>query len=421
MLIHEVPICDDFVRDSFLECGIPKGTRGSALDLHLRRGTRATLLSGDSQGRSATLHDGVMLMRSNSNDTPRRVRWGSVKRRQTWAFGVTGALVAAGGLVGMPGLARAEGPREPRVIRIDTEVKEPADFDAQAAERELERNLDAAGWESLPGAEPTEGGDWFFNDQDAKALSTFRNVLKPFGRWSEDPRYGEVWTPFPRVVGVGFIPYVSAGHWNYDDSYVWVSDYSWGWVPFHYGRWVLLPALGWSWVPGARYAGAWVSFRVGYAGYNYTGWAPLAPTYGWRHGAPFQVPAGPGAPFVFCPTGQLLGSVLAPYVVVGAQAQSIFPTTRPVPVPARPMVMPTLPTAGALAPAPVLVPTRPPTPQTLTPAPMGGTPWEPWMDPVAPVVLPPRGPVMAPYPVPRWGPGLPPPRRSPVMAKPTVN
>ena len=41
------------------------------------------------------------------------------------------------------------------------------------------------------------------------------------------------------VVGADFTPYVSAGHWTYDDDYVWVSDYDWGWLAFHFGRWFM--------------------------------------------------------------------------------------------------------------------------------------------------------------------------------------
>jgi hypothetical protein len=86
------------------------------------------------------------------------------------------------------------------------------------------------------------------------------------------------------VVGADFTPYMTAGHWVYDNDYTWVSDYDWGWAPFHYGRWVPLPGRGWNWIPGKEYAGAWVTWRNGDDGYGFVGWAPTAPSYYWRGG-----------------------------------------------------------------------------------------------------------------------------------------
>ena len=48
-----------------------------------------------------------------------------------------------------------------------------------------------------------------------------------------------------------------------------------GWAPFHYGRWLYYNSLGWSWIPGYRWAPAHVSWRYGG---DYVGWAPLIPT-----------------------------------------------------------------------------------------------------------------------------------------------
>ena len=85
----------------------------------------------------------------------------------------------------------------------------------------------------------------------------------------DDGKYGTVWVPSAAVVGEGFVPYASSGHWVYGDDYTWVSDYDWGWAPFHYGRWVNIDGRGWGWIPGRRYAPAWGTWRVGAPGFGF--------------------------------------------------------------------------------------------------------------------------------------------------------
>ena len=87
-----------------------------------------------------------------------------------------------------------------------------------------------------------------YSDTDPSALTEFKPTLENHGAWVDDAADGTVWVPAKEEVGADFQPYVSAGHWTYSDEtdYVWVSDYSWGWAPFHYGRWVYLPAQGWG-------------------------------------------------------------------------------------------------------------------------------------------------------------------------------
>ena len=105
-----------------------------------------------------------------------------------------------------------------------------------------------------------------YSDTDPSALTDFHSALDPYGSWVDDPEYGTIWQPSPDVVGEGFAPYETAGHWSYGDDYVWVSEYSWGWAPFHYGRWVYA-TNGWGWIPGRQYAGAWTTWRTGYGPY----------------------------------------------------------------------------------------------------------------------------------------------------------
>lgn len=110
--------------------------------------------------------------------------------------------------------------------------------------------------------------------------------LDNYGRWSNDPQYGDVWTP---TVPAGWAPYRN-GQWVWNDAYGWTwVDYDpWGWAPFHYGSWYFRVGYGWSWFPGARYGRHWfrpalVSFfgfgpaiGVGF-GFGHVGWVPLAP------------------------------------------------------------------------------------------------------------------------------------------------
>ena len=61
--------------------------------------------------------------------------------------------------------------------------------------------------------------------------------LDDYGRWSEEPTYGNVW--YPNNVAADWAPY-SNGYWNWVGPWGWTwVDYSpWGFAPFHYGRWI---------------------------------------------------------------------------------------------------------------------------------------------------------------------------------------
>lgn len=168
------------------------------------------------------------------------------------------------------------------------------------------------------------------DDADPSSLTEFHSTLDPYGTWREDPTYGTVWTPAPETVGTDFTPYVSGGHWLYeDDEYLWASDYSWGWAPFHYGRWVYAPYAGWEWIPGRAYAGAWVSWRYGVGSWGYVGWAPLPPTWGWRGGVAVGIGFVPFAPYAFVPTSHLFAPAVGAHLVAGADIRVVATNTRP--------------------------------------------------------------------------------------------
>jgi hypothetical protein len=180
------------------------------------------------------------------------------------------------------------------------------------------------------------GSTEVYEDTDPSSLTEFRTTLDPYGTWVEDGTYGTVWVPSTTVVGADFAPYVSAGHWVYEDEYVWVSDYDWGWAPFHSGRWVYM-SNHWGWIPGRRYAGAWVSWRTGYDGWGYVGWGPLAPSWYWRGGYAVGIGFAPVTPWVYCAHGDLFHPSVGGRLVGSAQVGGVAAHTRPW-VPAQPGV-----------------------------------------------------------------------------------
>ena len=174
-----------------------------------------------------------------------------------------------------------------------------------------------------------EPQDEEYADTDPSALTDFHSTLDPYGTWVDDSNYGTVWVPSETVVGDGFSPYVTAGHWTYGDDYVWMSDYSWGWAPFHYGRWTYIGGTGWGWIPGRTYAGAWVSWRTGYDDWGYVGWAPMPPTWYWRGGYAYGLGSVPYAPYSFCASGDLFQPALGGRLIGGAQVGVVASHTRP--------------------------------------------------------------------------------------------
>jgi hypothetical protein len=105
--------------------------------------------------------------------------------------------------------------------------------------------------------------------------SVFYEKLAPHGRWMEVKGYGYCWRP--RVMTVGWRPYVD-GCWVWSSlGWTWQSNEPFGWATYHYGRWMNLSRHGWVWVPGNEWAPAWVSWRQSR---DHVGWAPLPPDRG---------------------------------------------------------------------------------------------------------------------------------------------
>lgn len=109
-------------------------------------------------------------------------------------------------------------------------------------------------------------------DDQGVSYQTFYDNLSNEGTWVQTDDYGYVFQP--AVQDPDWAPYTD-GHWVYtDQGWTWISDEPWGWATYHYGRWINIDGTGWVWVPGYRWAPAWVSWRYGG---GYCGWAPLPP------------------------------------------------------------------------------------------------------------------------------------------------
>lgn len=167
-----------------------------------------------------------------------------------------------------------------------------------------------------------------YDDNDPAALRDFHPALDSYGTWADDATYGTVWTPAPAAVGADFTPYVTAGHWVYDDDWVWVSDYPWGWAPYHYGRWVLIEGRGWAWVPGRVYRGAWVVWGVD-DGWAYVGWAPAPLEFVWFGGVAVGWHGYLGPRWVYCPRGAVFAPGVGARVIAGPAAGPIASRVHP--------------------------------------------------------------------------------------------
>ncbi len=156
---------------------------------------------------------------------------------------------------------------------------------------------------------PSEG-----KAQGRISFQTFYDELEPYGRWYDDPQYGNVWSP---DVARDFQPYSTDGHWIVTEyGNTWVSDYNWGWAPFHYGRWEFNDYNGWFWIPDYEWAPAWVAWR---SGRGYYGWAPLG--YGMHINININIPV---RRWIFVPERYIMHSRVYDYCVRRPQIVHIY-------------------------------------------------------------------------------------------------
>ncbi|HEY7057243.1 MAG TPA: DUF6600 domain-containing protein [Vicinamibacterales bacterium] len=118
-------------------------------------------------------------------------------------------------------------------------------------------------------------------------VQQYAPVLDAEGDWRYDQSYGNVWYPH---VSAGWRPYYY-GRWISYPQYgwTWVGADHFGWPTHHYGRWGF-SAGAWFWIPGRRWAPAWVSWA--YAP-GYVSWCPL----GFDNRAVFALNVSVGRPY----------------------------------------------------------------------------------------------------------------------------
>ncbi len=144
---------------------------------------------------------------------------------------------------------------------------------------------------------------------DARVMAL---ALEGHGRWIETPRYGPVWQP-DAAREPTFVPYLTRGRWVASSTgWFWRSDDAWGAITFHYGRWASIDGA-WTWVPGAAFSPAWVSWREGN---GWVGWTPSPPEGDTS-----------SAPFVYVSADSLGADGVAQRAVQGAAAVSLFALT----------------------------------------------------------------------------------------------
>jgi hypothetical protein len=178
----------------------------------------------------------------------------------------------------------------------------------------------------------------------------FHDVLAPYGTWTNDPRLGFVWVPSKDHVSDSFVPYATNGHWTHRfvegvNDWVWVSDLPWGWVAFHYGRWAYIGGsseqAGWAWIPGRRYSGAWVDWRVPEDASkegSVIGWGPTPPTHVWQMSPNERYPVAVtyvawSTPYAYTRTKLLFARDLEKHLMHGGAALAVAHATAPSPPP----------------------------------------------------------------------------------------
>src|SRR5690349_18897595 len=176
------------------------------------------------------------------------------------------------------------------------------DFPVYASQRVVVRGDDQINYNLESAYGPDEFDQWCASrnrreDQSLSARYVSREIpgyddLDQYGRWSQQPGYGEVW--MPTSVDADWAPYRD-GHWAWIApwGWTWVDDAPWGFAPYHYGRWSSFGGR-WGWIPGpygvtplyAPALVAWVGGGGGRSGFSLSfsigsalavGWFPLGP------------------------------------------------------------------------------------------------------------------------------------------------
>lgn len=100
-------------------------------------------------------------------------------------------------------------------------------------------------------------------------MRTYASTFDDNGDWRYEQSYGQVW--YPRVAA-DWRPYYH-GRWDSYPSYgwTWIGADRFAWPTHHYGRWGFSSGA-WFWIPGNRWAPAYVSWG---SAPGYVSWCPL--------------------------------------------------------------------------------------------------------------------------------------------------
>lgn len=157
------------------------------------------------------------------------------------------------------------------------------------------------------------------------SFQLFFDQLQPHGVWVRHARYQYVFCP--TGVDTSWRPYTE-GRWLYVEGRGWyfASDEPFAWATYHYGRWFADRDLGWCWVPGTKWAPAWVSWR---RSENIIGWAPLPPEEdGYAISVVVRERDLPEGYWVFVPTERFIEPDLSISIVIGSQQPDYYAQTQ---------------------------------------------------------------------------------------------
>ncbi|MBU1561817.1 MAG: hypothetical protein KJ944_18525 [Alphaproteobacteria bacterium] len=157
------------------------------------------------------------------------------------------------------------------------------------------------------------------------SFDLFFNELEPHGVWVRHPQYRHVFCP--TGVDADWRPYTQ-GRWLYLADYGWyfASDEPFAWATYHYGRWLDDDNLGWCWVPGTKWAPAWVSWR---RSDNIIGWAPLPPeSDGYAVSVEIVRDELPEGYWVYVPTERFVEPELSVSIVFGVDQPDYYAQTQ---------------------------------------------------------------------------------------------
>jgi hypothetical protein len=157
------------------------------------------------------------------------------------------------------------------------------------------------------------------------SFQLFFDQLEPHGVWVRHAQYNYVFCP--TGVDASWRPYTT-GRWLYleDRGWYFASDEPFAWATYHYGRWFADQTLGWCWVPGTKWAPAWVSWR---RSDNVVGWAPLPPEND-DYAVAIEISRRelPEGYWVFVPTEQFVEPDLSVSIVFGSDQPDYFAQTQ---------------------------------------------------------------------------------------------